>query len=349
MVVLHVFDENFKYKGRVKDWIDMSWVEEKKGEGKFTLVTYDTDKYASLLQKGRFFYRADRPCAMMAVKVERKTEKNQITVNGYTTLHMLTRRVVAYPYESTSIEDGIYGLIGENLRGLKNVSCAASKGLPGETDFKIEGTGLLYGVFSLLNESDYGIRMLFDYKNKKHIVEVYEGVDRTFDPKTGGTVFSQEFGNLRNLTVSEDDDLYANVAYVTGAAANDPQTIYYQYVSPEAGDDEANWRELLVQGESQKADQDYGEWQAQQRQRGKEALNDHRSALAFEVDMSPEQFGKKFDLADKVTCKSRRYGLMFNTSISEYKYSYKKGKEVVKLTLGNKPTDYVRSEVIKHG
>lgn len=349
MVTLHVFDEDFVYCGRVTDWINMSWVEEYKGEGKFTLVVYDTDKYADLLRMGRFFWRTDRPTAMMAVKVERDTEKNQITVNGYTTLHMLDRRVVAYPYECTNIETGIYGLVGENLRGLKNVKCAAAKGLSATTDFEIEGTELLYGVFSLLDESEYGIRMLFDHRNKRHTVEVYEGNDRSYNSASGGTVFSQEFGNLRNLTVTEDDDLYKNVAYITGAAANDSATIYYQYVSDEAGDDESNWRELLVDGENQKDGQDYGEWQAQQRQRGIEALNERKSALSFEVDMPPSAFGKKYDLGDKVTCKSRRYGLQFDTHITEYKYTYKKGVETVTLTLGNKPTDYVRSEVIKHG
>ena len=105
-MILHVFDENFIYKGRVENWISMSWTEEYRGEGKFSLVTYDTDKYAELLRQGCYFYRTDRPTAMMAIKVERDTEKNTITVGGYSTLHLLTWRVITL--KKTCTTGGFY-------------------------------------------------------------------------------------------------------------------------------------------------------------------------------------------------------------------------------------------------
>lgn len=347
-MILHVFDDTFTYRGRVENFISLTWTEEYKNEGKFTLVTYDTDKYASLLRHGWYFYRTDRPCAMMAVKVERDTKKNRITVCGYTALHMLTRRIVDTPHEFLNIESGIYGMIDEDLRGLTQITTAEPKGLTDEWECNIEGVVMLDGVLTMLNESDYGIRANFDYENKRHVIEVYEGQDRTYSEESGGTVFSQEFGNLKSLVATEDDDLFKNVAYVTGSSNTDSRTIYYQYVSPEAGD-QANWREMLVDGENQDEDESTADWQKRQKQIGMEALQEHKNAQSFEVEIGVEAFGKKYDLGDKVTCKSKRYGLQFDTRITEYEFEYKNGVETVKLVLGEKPLDYVKGAIVKHG
>ena len=349
-MILHVFDEGFVYRGRVEHWIDMTWTEEYQGEGKFNLITYDTDKYAELLRKGCYFYRSDRPCAMMAVDVKRNTEKNTITVGGYTALHILTRRVITLPQKITNIETGAYNLIfGYDFRGLNTIAQAESKGLEATIEeMEIEGEGMLDAVLTVIKESDYGIRANFDYKNKRHVIEVYEGIDRCYNSTSGGTVFSQEFGNLRNLVVTEDDDIFKNVAYVTGAANNDPRTVYYQYVSDGAGPYE-NWREVLVDGESQGADEPNEDWRKRQRSIGIKALQDYNSALSFEVELSPGIFGTKYDLGDKVTCKSRRYGLQFDTRITEYKYSNREGVENVTITLGDKPLGYVKGEIIRNG
>lgn len=345
-VQLHVFDDSFVYRGRVMNWINMTWTEEYRGEGKFTLTTYDTDQYAELLQQGYFFYRADRPVAMMAVKVERNTDDNTITVCGYTTLHLLTRRIIDLPHEFVNIESGIYTMIKKDLRGLPGVVTAPVKGLKAEYKCEIEGVVLLDGVFEMLNESSYGIRANFDYENKRHVIEVYDGVDRTYDSQHGGTVFSQEFGNLKSLTIEEDDDLYKNVAYVTGSSDNDPATVYYQYVAPYAGP-QSEWREMLVSGENQEEGEAIEDWQDRQIQIAKKALQGCKSALSFEVELSLGIFGKKYDLGDKVTCKSKRYGMEFDTQIMEYQYSYKQGVEKVKVVLGDRPLDYVQSSIAK--
>lgn len=347
-VQLHVFDTSFTYRGRVQNWLNMTWTEEYKGEGKFTLVTYDTDQYAELLRQGYFFYRSDRPVAMMAVKVERNTDDNTITVCGYTTLHLLTRRIIDNPHELLNIESAIYTMINSELRNLPGVVTAPAKGLDAEYECEIEGVVLLDGVFEMLNESSYGIRANFDYANKRHVIEVYDGVDRTYDSQYGGTVFSQEFGNLKSLTVEEDDDLYKNVVYVTGSSSGeDSETVYYRYVSPEAGEQE-NWREILVNGENQEEEEDTSSWQARQKRIAIKTLQEYKTALAFEVELSLGVFGEKYDLGDKVTCKSKRYGMQFNTQITEYQYRYKQGVETVKIVLGDRPVDYVKSAIAKN-
>lgn len=348
MVTLHVFDADFNYCGRVTEWISLSWEEEFHDEGKFTLVTYDTDKYAGLLRHGYYFYRTDRPAAMMAISVKRDTEKNTITVGGCTSLHLLNRRVIRLPRSYTNVEAAIYDMIESEKRSLPRIVCAPSKGLDGEYECEIEGEEMLSAVLSVAKESEYGIRANFDIENKRHVIEVYEGVDRTYTSDSGGTVFSQEFGNLRNLEITEDDDLYKNVAYVTGAANNDPRTVYYQYVAPYAGGEDT-WREVIVRGENQGAEESNSDWRKRQKRIGQRELQKYNNKMSFEVDLPPELFGVKYDLGDKVTCNSKRYCIRFDTQITAYKYTNKNGVDSVQITLGEKALDYVKGEIVKNG
>lgn len=355
-MILHVFDDTFEYRGRVENWLNLSWVEEYRGEGKFTLATYDTDQYAALLRHGWYLFRADRPAAMMIVKIERDTDANTITACGYTALHLLGRRVVNGKANVKNIESGIYSLINTYLRGLNQISTATAKGLPEEiepdddTDTEgkeIEGEEVLDAILDVLEESTYGIRANFDRTNKRHVVEVYAGVDRSYKAAQGGTLFKQEFGNLKSLVVTQDDDLYKNVAYVTGTASGDSEnTTYYEYISPEV-QNQKDRRELIVDGDSQEDGESTADWQKRQKQKGITALNERKNALTFEVELGLGVFGEKYDLGDKVTCKSDRYGLQFDTRIMEYQYSYRAGKETEKIVLGNKPADYVKGAIIK--
>lgn len=348
-MILHVFDDEFVYRGRVENWISMTWEEEYRGEGRFTLVAYDTDEYAAILRHGWYFYRTDRPSAMLSVKVERDTEKKTITVCGYTALHLLSRRIIDLKYEGTNVEQTVYDLINGDLRGLTQVETAPLKGLTAEYECEFEGVVMLDAVLEALNESDYGIRAVFDYKRKTNVIEVYEGADQSYSSENGGTVFSQEFGNLRNLIVSEDDDLYKNVAYVTGSANNDSRTVYYQYISEEVRGHHELWREVIIPGENQFEDESNEAWRKRQKQIAKKALQDMKNAMSFEVELAMGTFGKSFDLGYKVTCKSRRYGLRFDTRVMKYLSEYKKGVETERVTLGNKPVGYVRGAIIKYG
>lgn len=348
-MILHVFDSDFVYRGQIENWIDLTWTEQYTDKGGFTLEVYDTDKYAGLLRRGWYLYRADRPAAMLIISVKRDTEQNTITAGGYTALHLLTWRTIAHAYSVTNVESAVYGMINAELRWL-NVTTAAVKGLTAEYECEIEGEDLLEAAEEVLGQTEYGIRANFDRTNKTNVIEVYEGADRTYKDGVGGVVFSQEYGNLKQLTVSEDDDVYKNVALVTGAANNDPRTVYYEYVSPEAiAMGAAQRRELLVTGEDQGEEETNPDWQKRQKQIGIKALQEHKNALCFECELSANEFGHRCDLGDKVTCKSQRYGLRFDARITEYQYENRQGAETIKVVIGDKPLNYVKGEIVKNG
>lgn len=343
-MTLHVFDPDFTYRGRLEKWVSLSWEEEFQGEGNFTLVVNDTASNAKLMQRGYYFYRKDRPTAMIAVRVERDTAKKTITVNGHTTLVLLDRRVVRYEYKVTNIEAGIYGMIQENLRALP-VNLHTAKGYAAECELTFEAAKMLDSIFTLCEEGDLGIRMLFDPGAKTHTVEVYQGVDRTYQNASGSWyIFSTEFGSMSNLKITEDDDVFKNAVFVH--AVNSDDAVFSQDIGSATGLDR---RETVIRGEDRKTEQTFLEWVNALNALGFDELRKNHDVQTFKLEPSTTLFGDKFDLGDKVTCNSKRYGVRFDTRITGYKYTSDRNGEKISLTVGDKDINYVEGVVLKNG
>ena len=357
IITLHVFDIELNYTGRVENWISMTWEEEYQGEGAFTLTVPDTDKYARLLQRGCFLYRNDRSTCMMVVSVERNGENGNINIGGYTALHMLTYRMVYNRRKITNVESGIYDMVGSNLRGLP-FSCAEAHGFDEtveEEDF--DCPMMLDAVLTLIKESDLGIRMLFDAQTRQMVFEVYRGYNRTHGTPNGYP-FSTEFGNLYSIVVTEDDDVLKNVAVVTGANPGcDKTTFTYE---SEPGLTGLARRELLVDGEPQgttgEVDEEGNEiprskedWKKAMLDKGKQALTEYNLVQTFEVKPYTGNYGTRYSLGDKVTCKSSRYGLRFDARITQVKETYDQNGSDLTITLGEPTINYIKKELMTNG
>lgn len=336
-MILHVLDENLTYKGRLESYRSLSWKEQYQGEGGFTLVVDDTDRNAALLQHGFLLYRADRKTAMHVVNVVRSTKQRTITAGGYTELCILERRATQQPYTVSNAETGIYGVATENLRGLP-VEMAENQGFADRWEGVLEEMALSDAVYNVGKYSGLGVKMLVDVNNKKRILTVYRGADKTYSPETGGRVFSHEYGNLRELTVTEDDDLYKNVAIVRGLGQDE------KVKEIVIGDTEGlERREMLVKVATQSSKQTNAEYQAEMRSAGENALLKQRKVQTFEAEISPKDFGAAYDLGDLVTCNAKRYNLRFDRRITEFTQTVENGVSKIVLTLGEPTISYAES------
>jgi len=357
VITLHVFDSELNYTGRVENWISMTWEEEYQGEGAFTLTVPDTDKYAKLLQRGCFIYRNDRSTIMMTVNVERNGEQNQINVGGYTALHMLDYRMVYNKRWVTNIEEAVYKMVSDSLRGLP-LKCAESKGFENSVEEEIiDCPMLLETVLYFIKEGDLGARTVFDPETREITFELYQGNDRTYGTAFGQT-FSTEFGNLYSIIVVEDDDMLKNVAVVTGANPGcDKTTFTYE---AEEGLTGLARRELLVDGEPRgttgevdeegnEIERTHAEWKKAMLDKGKQALTDWNLVQTFEVKPYAGNYGKRYFLGDKVTCKSGRYGLQFDARITQVKERYDEKERELTMTLGEPTINYIKKELKTHG
>lgn len=342
-MILHVLSGDFEYRGRLQNFKSLRWEEKYSDKGKFTLILDDTDKNAALVQKGSIFYRADRKTAMIAVDVVRNGERRTITINGYSTLHILDRRVIKGLLSVTNIESGIYKAVSDNLRSLPRVTLAASKGYTAAGELEFEDAEMIKSISAMCAEGDMGVRMLMDNDNKTHVFEVYQGEDKSYVDGVGGVVFSSEFGNLITLTVEEDDDIYKTVAIVRGERNDDNKTSVYVEVGTATGYDR---RELMVKANQQKVDQTNAQYTTYLKSEGRKALVKHYEVLTFKAQISPNAFGVDYDLGDKVTCKSTRYGLRFDTRITAFVETIEGGAQNISLTLGQPTITFLQGAII---
>ena len=336
-MILHVLDENLTYKGRLESYKSLKWKEQYQGEGGFTLVVDDTDRNAALLQHGYLLYRADRKTAMHVVNVVRSTKQRTITAGGYTELCILERRAMMKPYTVSNAESSIYGVATENLRGLP-VEMAESQGFADVWEGLLEEMSLSDAVYSVGKYSGLGVKMVVDVNNKKSILTVYKGADKTYNPATGGRVFSHEYGNLRELTITEDDDLYKNVAIVRGLGRD--EQVKELVIGAVDGLDR---REMLVKVANQSSKQTDDEYIAEMRSAGENALLKQRKVQTFEAEISPKDFGTAYDLGDIATCNAKRYGLRFDRRITEFTQTVENGVSKIVFTLGEPTITYAES------
>lgn len=341
-MILHVIDKDFVYKGRLQNFKSLRWEERYSEKGKFSLVLDDTEKNAAMIKKGCYLYRTDRRTAMVAVSITRNGERRTITVGGYTTINILDRRIIMGELIVSNIEAGIYKAVRDNLRGLEYVTLAESKGLTAESELEFENAEMVKSIKQMCEAGDLGVRMLLDNDAKTHVFEVYQGADRAYKDGAGGVVFSNEFGNLVTLTIEEDDDIYKNVAIVMGTRNDEDKTTFYHEVGDATGFER---REVYARANQQKQDQTDEEYIAYLNGEGIKALQKHYDQLTFKAQISPEAFGRDYDLGDKVTCKSTRYGLRFDTRITAFVESIE-GARSVSLTLGEPSITYLQGAII---
>ena len=346
-MVIHVLDENLNNAGMVENFRLLSWEEEFQGFGAFVMIVNDTPQYAAMLRRGCFLYRKDRKTVMRVVRIERGGQNHTINVYGYSALNLLNFR--AWKGEKTldKVEADILDMVSQSVEGLP-LAVAAAQGYddtpPEET--LIDPQPLGDAVLRAVENTGVGVRMPLDYQNRRFLFETYKGRDLAYRDGEGGYVFSSDRKNLESLTVTEDDDLYKNVAVIVCGSGEDLRIFTY----PENADDLTgiNRRELVVYGDTQN-DRTEEQWKTDMLRIGQNALAEHNNVCTFTAVPKSGAFGERYDLGDRVTCKEDRYGVQFDAYITQYKNYIENGAEQVVLTLGRPSLTFFKRELIKNG
>lgn len=337
-ITLHVFDSALNYKGRVESWVSLMWNEDYQDKGGFQLDVYDTDKYAQLLQRGCFICRNDRDSVMVAVMVERSGESGTITVGGYTATHLLSYRAAIGKYTIANVEQGAYNMVNANLRGLP-MTCAALQGFTESlANEEFENPVLMDAVLTMARESDLGVRAVFDHRTREIEFQLYKGVDRSYG-QPDGHVFSLEYGNMSSVIITEDDDQLKNVAVVVCGIGDESRTFVYEALPGLTGVDR---RELIVTGDTRGENQSEADWEKAMLDLGKQELTMYNLVLNFQATPKADHYGVYYKLGDKVTCKGRRYGLLFSARITQVRETHDSNGDKLSVTLGQPTIKYYR-------
>ncbi len=332
-MVIHFYNSALEYIGREEAFTSLSWSEQYNERGVFSgsLPEDAAGENAIITAPGNYLYRDDRNTAMVIVK--REIKNGVITFNGYSTLHLLTYRVLHTPVRVQQMEVDMYTLVSDNLRGLSDVAVAVPEGLVGVCDTTIEPMTLYEACKQICVDADFGMVMSFD-PDAGHTFDVYVGRDYRYNDDTGGHVFAAEFGNLSSLDVVQDDGVYATTAYVIyEGKEKDPITGNdrdVRYVYTVGGDIQGLARREIVITASGKPEpgQSIEQYCIA---KGQEELNKRLRVQTFIANVDADAFGVEYDLGDYVTCVHGSYGLVFDTRIKAF-------TEIISATAPHKVT-----------
>jgi hypothetical protein len=318
--------------GALPSFISLSWGENYQNKGVFTLLANDTKENIELLKEGYYLYKAGKKTAMVIKYLKFDRDKQEIEVHGYTTLEIIDRRGLLGAKFIRNAEQDMKEALLDNLRGLQRISVSENKGFEETYNGQFSNHSFLEIFPVICSQTELGITMLFDHRNKQHIFEVYKGVDRTWGQRINTPVlFSDDWGNLQNTVIIDDNSLFKNVAYVFGAGEGAEREMVE--VGTAQGDDRY---ELFVDARDlqPEEEQTIEEYRQILTTRGIAKLNEHIRRLNFSAEVDAADFGVKYDLGDKITAKNNKYGITLDTRIMQYNQIIENNMSRVQLTLG---------------
>jgi hypothetical protein len=222
---------------------------------------------------------------------------------------------------------------------------------------------------TLSTTADLGHRILFDPVSKTLKFEVWQGTDRTASQSTNApAVFCKEFENVLTQEYTDSDDDYKNVALVSGTFTSQVTTTTTDddgNTTTETSDEETEeltavgtatgldrYEEYLSSSSSSKVDsgtedsdgnEEYtymteDEFLSQLAADGSTDLADHPETKTFDstVNMSGNlTYKADWNLGDKVTVVSKKWGVTLDTRITGVKEIYEDDGLSLEVTFGN--------------
>lgn len=327
---IEIFSPNLSNRHEVTHATSVQFSELYNGIGKITVVLPMDDYNISIAEKGAILYIVDRNLAYEVSEVLSDNDANTITMNGFSLNNRLNRRVVASEKKVVNVEQDVYNLVKENLRGL-SVELSPIKGLE---DFIAEtsifGENVLNAVIPVLSEAGLGNRALFDYRSKKITWEIFKGADLTSG--LHAVNFVSERGTAPGLVIDQDESEYKNVCYCK--AQYKDGTEFVATAGTETGN---NRREMWADffGEGQKEKESNSEFETRVKQYAALQLGSHRDRLGFNVNANGSELGTAYNVGDLVWCVSMRHGLKFKTRITEAIYTHDINGQSISLVVGD--------------
>lgn len=199
-------------------------------------------------------------------------------------------------------------------------------------------------------ESKLGWNVELDVKNKRYVVRILEGEDKTFGQRDRrAAIFSPEFRTLKSLNYLESDLEYKNHALVAGQGEGVDRRIY------EMGDEKGIDRyELFVDARDieEEVEQEEGdpllrpvtEIENDLRNRGNQKLMEHEQEEYLDgeaFDLEKLKYEVDWDLGDFVTIQNKEWNVTTDLQITEVKEIYEGGTVKIEPLFGQDRPDLI--------
>lgn len=343
---VYVFDKELNMQGILGSYTSLIWRRRYSNHGNFELHCALNSTNFELLKKGNVIWKNDDAEAGYIQYRNLAMDDNGdefLVVQGKFTTGYLNRRII-WGTESLNMtsELAMRELINKNAinpinldRKINLMALGEVKGYGQTRNLKTSYANLLDKVEEIANTAELGIRTILDLENKKIVFDIYEGLDRNSSNGVNAPViFSREFENVLEQEYTDSSNNYRNVALVSGEGEGAARVL--ETVGQGIGLDRL---ELYVDARDlQKEEMTEAEYRNKLIDRGNSKLSEHKETQSFDskINLNSNLIYKvDFDLGDKVTCVSKKWGVTIDTRITEIEEVYESTGKQVNVTFGD--------------
>lgn len=336
---LYVYDTNFNWLGIVDSFDCLIWESNYQMADTMQLeITSQDTSLKELLKTGNLIYRDIKTKEPIPFLIEEsgfedsaETGMLTYTISGSSPEIWLAQRITGLKEtKKGKALDVAAAFIKSNVteparasRKIKelilDIDVAKGENIEVEAHYK----NLYDVILKILEENELGIKCYADFKKKKFVLKLFEGLDRTRGNKINKeAVFSSDYDNISDQSYNIDTRDYKNFALVAGAGEDKARKTLEVLETDGKEETGLARREIFIDardlsdkrntgGDTETPIPD-GEYNAMLKKRGKEKLEEFIIEKMFEcnvVGTEGMQFKRDFNVGDKVTILNKRMNI----------------------------------------
>lgn len=376
MLEFYVYDNYFKLKGIIDVYVDSDFDLRYDAHSLLTIKIDATLDITELLlnldpDERRIITKVtDIETGYMLNKIRYEDEeKKRLSIDCISLSAILRDRLVdgQQAYEG-NVEEVIRSFVTANAieptnpnRVIPDLILGPISGIDITTDEAFFKEPLDEVLWKICKKFDISYRIKMDHINKKYIMTVFQGLDRSSIQNVNSRViFSKDFDNVTFQSYTDDPSTYRNMIYVDSGGSTDSEK-----TTIKVGDELSGWgrREMHLEASdiTKKYQNDKGvevtmtteEFEKVLRERGLNTLAEYPIVRTFESDIDPKSqfiYGKHYNLGDIVTNINDEIGVMTHSRVVRVREKYSEDGYEVSHEFGTSiPTliDKIKREVKK--
>lgn len=358
---LYVFNSKLERKGIVEGWFSIRWVRRYSRAGEFEIHLTFREGMQELLQEDDIIWKNDSDEAgyidYVNIKIDEQGKEVYIIKGQFITGYIGRRIIWDRLTVNKTPENIIRRIVNENVidpadanRKIELLELAHPINVGSKIQYQASFKNALEAIEELATTHGLGIRTIFDVENKGFIFDVYEGLNRTKNQSVNPqATFSQEFENVLEQEYMSGINDYKNVALIAGAGEG--QERQFESVGSKQG---LSRHELYVDARDlqdtrtvneEEVPIPASEYKQMLETRGINKLAESKRIESFDSKVNVQsnlKYKRDFNLGDRVTFLSKRWGLMVEDRIMEIEEVYEESGFTIHVVFGEEAKNIVQ-------
>lgn len=332
--MINIIDRGFNFLGQIDSYESFIFTKSYSGIGSFELHLNDDLVNTDKLIKENIIFTSPKK-AYVILHREINSKDGKLVIKGKELKSYLARSPIfpptgqAYYRVNSNVETIMKTYVQSTLtrKGITNIVVAANQNRGDTLVYQTRYKNLADELEKLSLASNLGWDIALDLVNKKFVLDVVEGQDRTASQTIlPPAIFSVDYDNIAEQTFVDSKLNYANVAIVAGQGEGADRAI--SIVGDATGLDSY---EIFVDARDIENNVDLPA-------RGNAKLSEHQEVATFDSQVLTDKnlvYEEDFNLGDTVTVQNKKWNVTLDTRINAVTEIYESSGFRLDITFGS--------------